>query len=117
MSSADAKTMQHMLEMVVTYGGIGKTAAIPGYRVGGKTGTAQIKNGYGYGYKYAISFIGMAPVEDPKYVVAVTIYKPTTISNSLGATPPFKQILQQVLRNYRVPPSTTTAVQTPKYWH
>lgn len=117
MSSADAKTMQHMLEMVVTYGGIGKTAAIPGYRVGGKTGTAQIKNGYGYGYKYAISFIGMAPVEDPKYVVAVTIYKPTTISNSLGATPPFKQILQQVLRNYRVPPSTTVAVQTPKYWH
>ncbi len=117
MSAADAKTMQQMLEMVVTYGGIGKTAAIPGYRVGGKTGTAQIKNGSGYGYRYAISFIGLAPVEDPKYVVAVTVYKPTTISNSLGATPPFKQIMQQVLRNYRVPPSTTEAVKVPKYWN
>lgn len=117
MSSADAKTMQQMLEMVVTYGGIGKTAAIPGYRVGGKTGTAQIKNGSGYGYRYAISFIGLAPVEDPKYVVSVTVYKPTTISNSLGATPPFKQIMQQVLRNYRVPPSTTEAVKVPKTWN
>lgn len=117
LSSTDAKTMQNMLEMVVQYGGIGQTAAIPGYRVGGKTGTAQIKNGSGYGYRYAISFIGMAPIEDPKYVVAVTVYKPTTISNSLGATPPFKQILQQVLRNYRVPPSTVKPTIIPKNWN
>lgn len=114
--AANKKTVD-MLEMVVKYGGIGRTAAIPGYRVGGKTGTAQIKNGTGYGYKYAISFIGMAPAENPKYVLAVTVYKPTTISNSLGATPPWKQIMQQVLRNYRVPPSTTTAKEIPKYWH
>lgn len=114
--AANKKTVD-MLEMVVKYGGIGRTATIPGYRVGGKTGTAQIKNGTGYGYRYAISFIGMAPAENPKYVLAVTVYKPTTISNSLGATPPWRQIMQQVLRNYRVPPSTTTAKEIPKYWH
>jgi cell division protein FtsI (penicillin-binding protein 3) len=111
-----ASDTQRMLEMVVNYGGIGKTAAIPGYRIGGKTGTAQIKEGYGYGYHFAISFIGMAPMEDPRYVVAVTVYKPRTISNSLGATPPFKQIFQQVLRDYRVPPSTTKPVMVSKYW-
>jgi cell division protein FtsI (penicillin-binding protein 3) len=114
--AANKKTVD-MLEMVVKYGGIGRTATIPGYRVGGKTGTAQIKNGTGYGYRYAISFIGMAPAENPEYVLAVTVYKPTTISNSLGATPPWRQIMQQVLRNYRVPPSTTTAKEIPKYWH
>jgi cell division protein FtsI (penicillin-binding protein 3) len=105
-----------MLEKVVEQGGIGRTAAIAGYRIAGKSGTAQIKDGKGYGYRYAISFIGMAPAENPKYVVAVTVYKPRTVSNSIGATPPFKRIFEQVLRLYRVPPSTTKSAKIATEW-
>jgi cell division protein FtsI (penicillin-binding protein 3) len=106
-SKATARSTIDMLEKVVEEGGIGRTAAVSGYRLAGKSGTAQIKDGKGYGYRYAISFIGMAPAEDPRYVVSVTVYKPRTVSNSIGATPPFKRIFEQVLRMYRVPPSTT----------
>jgi cell division protein FtsI (penicillin-binding protein 3) len=105
-----------MLEKVVEEGGIGRTAAVSGYRLAGKSGTAQIKDGKGYGYRYAISFIGMAPAEDPQYVVSVTVYKPRTVSNSIGATPPFKRIFEQVLRTYRVPPSTTESAKIATEW-
>jgi cell division protein FtsI (penicillin-binding protein 3) len=114
-----ARQVISMLENNVTQkGGVGSTAAIPGYRIGGKSGTAQIAkdNGVGYISLHAISFIGMAPAEDPQYVLAVTIYKPRTVSNSIGATPPFKDILQQVLRTYRVPPSTTKSPNIPAKW-
>ncbi len=115
-SAAKARSTIDMLEKVVEQGGIGRTAAVSGYRVAGKSGTAQIKDGKGYGYRYAISFIGMAPAEDPQYVVAVTVYKPRTVSNSIGATPPFKRIFEQVLRMYRVPPSTTKSAKIATEW-
>ena len=116
-SAASAASTMDMLEKVVEQGPIGKTAAIPGYRVAGKTGTAQIaRSGGGYSGRYAVSFVGIAPVDDPQYVVAVTVYQPRTISNSLGATPPFKSIMQQVLRTYRVPPSTTKSADIATEW-
>ena len=96
-----------MLEKVIEYGGIGKTAGISGWRVGGKSGTAQIADGSGYGTRYAVSFIGMAPIEDPQYVVAITVFKPRTINNSLGATPSFRYIMKKALLIGGVPPSTT----------
>jgi cell division protein FtsI (penicillin-binding protein 3) len=119
LKTSTARQVISMLENdVAQTGGVGSTAAIPGYRIGGKSGTAQIANdnGIGYGLLHAISFIGMAPAEDPQYVLAVTIYKPRTVSNSIGATPPFKQILEQVLRTYRVPPSTTKLTQIAAHW-
>lgn len=115
-SEATARSTIDMLEKVVEEGGIGKTAAVAGYRVGGKSGTAQIKEGNRYGNLYAISFIGMAPAEDPKYVVAVMLYKSRRTASSIGATPVFKQIMQQVLRAYRVPPSTTKSKNIPTEW-
>lgn len=116
-SETAAKSTMDMLEKVVEQGGIGKTAAVPGYRVGGKTGTAQIAKGSsGYSGRYAVSFIGAAPAEDPQFVVAVTVYKPRTVSNSIGATPSFKRIMQQLLRTYRVPPSTTVSANIPTEW-
>lgn len=117
-SEASARTTIDMLEKVVEQGGIGRTAAIPGYRVGGKTGTAQIRDAATgrYGSRYAISFIGLAPAENPQFVVAVTAYKPRTVSNSIGATPPFKRIMEQVLRTYRVPPSTTKSAKIATEW-
>ncbi|MDE2386162.1 MAG: penicillin-binding protein 2 [Actinomycetales bacterium] len=117
-SPQTARTTVDMLEKVVEQGGIGKTAGVPGYRVGGKSGTAQIVNpdtGQ-YGNLHAISFIGMAPAENPQYVVAVTFFKSRTKSNSIGATPAFKSIMEQVLRTYRVPPSTTKSANIPTEW-
>ncbi len=113
-----ARLTVDMMEKVVERGGVGSTAQVPGYRVAGKTGTAQIQanDGSGYGNEFAISFFGMAPAEDPKYVVAVMIYKPEGAINSAGATPPFKSIMAQVLRHYRVPPSTTPSANIPTEW-
>jgi cell division protein FtsI (penicillin-binding protein 3) len=117
-TEATAKSTLDILEKVVEEGGIGKHAAVPGYRVGGKTGTAQITDPATgrYGNLHAISFIGVAPIEDPQYVVAVTAYKSRTVSNSLGATPIFKAIMSQVLRTYRVPPSTTKSANIKTEW-
>jgi cell division protein FtsI (penicillin-binding protein 3) len=115
-SEESARQTISMLEKVVEDGPIGRTAAIPGYRIAGKSGTAQIKEGKGYGYRYAISFIGMVPADNPKYVLAVTIYKPRTVSNSLGATPPFKAIMEQILHTYRIPPSTTKSAPLSSTW-
>ena len=117
-SESTARTTIDMLEQVVEQGGIGRHAAVAGYRVGGKTGTAQITdpNTGQYGNLHAISFIGMAPAENPEYVVAVTAYKSRTVTNSIGATPIFKAIMQQVLRTYRVPPSTTKSANIETEW-
>ena len=115
-SAATARSTVDMLEKVVEQGGIGRTAGVPGYRVAGKSGTAQLKQGNGYGALHAISFIGMAPADNPKYVLAVTIYRPRTVSNSIGATPAFKDIMQQILRTYRVPPSTTKSANIATEW-
>ena len=112
-STASANLDLELMEKVVEFGGVGKTAAIPGYRVAGKTGTAQLKDGSGYGEEYAISFYGIAPAEDPKFVVGITIYKPEGVSNSAQATPPFKAIMQQALKHYRIPPSTTESRSVP----
>jgi len=116
LSPASARSTVDMLEKVVEQGGIGRTAGIPGWRIGGKSGTAQLREGKGYGYLHAISFIGMAPAEDPQYVLAVTIYKPRTVSNSIGATPPFKEIMNQILRTFSVPFSQGKSANIPTEW-
>jgi cell division protein FtsI (penicillin-binding protein 3) len=114
--ASTARSTIDMLEKVVETGGIGHTASIPNYRIGGKSGTAQIQQGRGYGVLHAISFIGMAPADSPRFVVAVTIYKPRTISNSLGATPSFKAIMAQLLHMYAIPPSTTKSANIAGDW-
>jgi cell division protein FtsI (penicillin-binding protein 3) len=113
LSEAKAKNTLELMEKVVEFGGVGKNAAIPGYRVGGKTGTAQVQQGSGYGSRFAISFYGVAPIEDPQYIVGVTIYRPVGETNSMKTTPVFKAIMQQVLKHYRVPPSTTKSRDIP----
>jgi cell division protein FtsI (penicillin-binding protein 3) len=107
-----------MLERVVEDGPIGRYGAIPGYRIGAKTGTAQIRdeNTGKYAGPYAISYFGIAPIDDPQYVVAVTAFKSRTVGSSLGVAVPFKKIMQQVLRTYRVPPSTTKTSDLPLNW-
>ena len=115
-SENTASLTMDMLEKVVEQGPIGRTARIQGYRVGGKTGTAQIAEGKGYGRLHAVSFVGIAPAEDPQYIVAVTAYKSRTVSNSLGATPGFVSVMKQVLKTYAVHPSTTKSKKLATNW-
>jgi len=72
-----ARAVRRMLEMAVGAGGTAPQAQVPGYRVGGKTGTAHKLEGRGYANKYVSSFVGFAPASEPRLVVAVMIDEPT----------------------------------------
>ncbi|MDF2670291.1 MAG: stage sporulation protein [Paenibacillus sp.] len=104
-SEATAFKVSEYLETVVSdkAAGTGKTAAIDGYRVAGKTGTAQIvRNGEYSTNTWLISFIGYAPVEDPQILVAVIADEPDIGGDyhegSKVAIPVFKDIVSQTLR-------------------
>jgi cell division protein FtsI (penicillin-binding protein 3) len=117
-SEESNRQVLEMMERVVESGAIGRYGAIPGYRVGAKTGTAEIRdpNTGKYAGPYAISYFGVAPIDNPEFVVAVTAYKSRTVSSSLGVAAPFKTIMQQVLRAYRVAPSNTKTSDLPLNW-
>jgi cell division protein FtsI (penicillin-binding protein 3) len=116
-SAATANDVMHMLEKVVEQGGIGKATAVRGYRSAGKTGTAEIKEGPGYGDYYAASFFGMAPVDNPQYAMGVVIYKPKRVwTNSMAAAAGYQKILSNVLLANRVQPSSGTSLDLPTQW-
>ena len=115
-SESTAKTVTNMLESVVEGGELSKAVKIPGYRVAGKSGTAEIAGPRGYTGDRVVSFAGIAPAEDPQYVVVVTYTKPATIKSSAAAAPTFKKIMSQVLTRYRVPPSTTLSTYPATTW-
>jgi cell division protein FtsI (penicillin-binding protein 3) len=97
--------------------GTGGAAAVPGYRVGGKTGTAKkpLNGGYEDGAYFA-SFAGFAPVDDPRYVVAVMVDEPREGSYYGGtvAAPVFSDLMGFVLGHERVPPSSEAEPPTPQ---
>lgn len=117
-SPAAADTTVNMIESVVTDGDLSDVLTIPGYRVAAKTGTAEVAgtDGSGYGSDRIVSVAGIAPAEDPQYVVVVTFTKPSTIKTSAAAAPTFNKIMSQVLEMYRVPPSTEPAPDIPQTW-
>jgi cell division protein FtsI (penicillin-binding protein 3) len=116
-STQTARDLVLMLEKVVEDGAIGKATAVPGYRSAGKTGTAEIPEGSGYGDFFATSFFGMAPTEDPQYAMGVVVYKPRAVyTNSMSAAVGYQKILSQILLSNRVPPSTTTSFEIPSNW-
>ncbi len=89
---------------------------IPGYRIGVKTGTGQISNGHGYkSGVYYTTMIGFAPANDPQYLVAVTLDEPTKVRSSTANAPTFVKAMTQVLKTYRVMPSTTKPKILPKF--
>lgn len=117
-SASTANTVMQMLETVVTQGEDAKALTIPGYQIAAKTGTAQQPNGKGgyYADKYYVSVMGAVPANDPQYVVSVNIGYPTTITSSAAAAPLFKTIMSQVIKTYRIKPSTTPAPDDPPYY-
>jgi cell division protein FtsI (penicillin-binding protein 3) len=102
-----AAEVRTMLEAVVTLpGSTGHRAAVPGYRVAGKTGTVDRLVDGEYTTANAVSFIGMAPAEAPRFVVAVSAAVPEGGGGEVAA-PVFSSIMGLTLSRYRVPPSTT----------
>lgn len=114
-SSASASQVRAMLETVVGPGGTAPNAAIPGYRVGGKTGTAQLFDDDCGCYRGVVaSFIGMAPVDAPELVVAVFINNPRAgrYGGELGG-PVFKRVMTYALQARQIPPTGAKASQLP----
>lgn len=105
-----AKQMIHILEGAVSKGGTGVRAAVPGYRIAGKTGTAQKVDPVTKRYSMqesVSSFVGFAPAEDPRIVVLVMVDNPKGVSwGGSVAAPVFKAIAEQVLRYLGVAPGT-----------
>jgi cell division protein FtsI (penicillin-binding protein 3) len=102
-----AETIKRILEGAVEKG-TGKQASTPGYQVAGKTGTAQIPNpetrGY-YSNRYLSSFIGFAPVDDPKITLVIVVENPKTSTyGGVVAAPIFRAITEKVLFYMGVPP-------------
>ncbi|MGA1081680.1 MAG: peptidoglycan D,D-transpeptidase FtsI family protein [Candidatus Nanopelagicales bacterium] len=114
-----AKIVREMMETVVSDEGTAPMASIAGYRVGGKTGTAQVVDPECkcYSDNVIASFIGMAPAEDPEIVVAISIHHPK--NGRWGgrlAGPVFKEVAQYALQERNIAPSEGAMKKLPVEW-
>lgn len=115
-SAEAARDTVSILENVVTEGFLGPQLAVPGYRVAAKTGTAEVPINGRYTDERIVSVAGMAPAEDPEFVVIVTYGQPDTMKVSAAAAPTFQLIMTQVLKTFRVAPSSQPAPRVPTTW-
>jgi cell division protein FtsI (penicillin-binding protein 3) len=119
-SEETARAVNLMMESVVDEGGTGTRAAVPGYRVAGKTGTAQkVENGIYSATKRIGSFVGFLPADRPEVAIVVSIDTPTEGSKYGGivAAPAFSEIGAFAMRYLGVPPdppSLVSRVSTPQ---
>lgn len=105
-SPATATQMRLMMESVVGKDGTAPEAAIPGYRVAGKTGTAMRANGKGGYSGYTASFIGFAPADAPRYVVSVVVQAPQGQHfGGVVSGPVFKKVMSFVLQAKHIAPT------------
>ncbi|WP_421733356.1 peptidoglycan D,D-transpeptidase FtsI family protein [Cellulomonas sp.] len=113
-SAETAKTVLTMMQSVVD-DGTGSSAAIPGYQVAGKTGTAQ--NWVGGVQGITSSFIGVAPADDPRIAVAVILHNPrTSVYGGTVAAPVFSDVAGYTLSELGVAPSGTPSTLFPTTW-
>lgn len=95
-----------MMEAVLGKDGTGRDARVPGYRVAGKTGTARVAGKDGYkDRRYTASFIGIAPVSKPKFIVVVIVHEPSRKGYYAAAVaaPLFSKVMSGALRLFNVP--------------
>ncbi|MDM7950780.1 penicillin-binding protein 2 [Hydrogenophaga sp.] len=113
-SAENAQAVRKMLEMATASGGTAPQAQTMGYSVGGKTGTARKQEGKGYAEnKYRSFFVGLAPVDQPRIVVAVMVDEPNNgvYYGGLVAAPVFSETVQQTLRILGVQPDMNVKPQ------
>lgn len=117
-SAATSRTVAKMMEGITTEGGTGLNAAVDGYRVAGKTGTAQKVDPLTRCYsasKRTASFIGFVPAEQPRLTILVVIDEPKTSSyGGVVAAPAFREIAQQSLCYLKVPPTVPFKSKRPE---
>ncbi|MBT8224187.1 MAG: penicillin-binding protein 2, partial [Dactylosporangium sp.] len=107
-SAEHARDLRFMMEAVTTLdNATGRSAAIDGYRVAGKTGTGLYPQNGGYAPGNVASFIGMAPADAPRFVIAVVAHVPVGGGGTICA-PAFRDMMSFVLGKYQVPPTGTT---------
>lgn len=107
MSGHTAKTMMGMLETVVSKEGTAFQAAVPGYRVAGKTGTVKKLGNHGYtASSYNALFAGVAPASNPRLVMVIMIDEPSAgdYYGGVVAAPVFSKVMQEALRILNIPP-------------
>lgn len=111
-SAQTARELRAMLEMAAGPEGTAPKARVPGYRVGGKTGTAHKLEAGNYANKYVSSFVGIAPISDPRLIVAVMIDEPTAGKHYGGdvAAPVFAQVMGASLRTLGIAPDAPIQV-------
>lgn len=111
-SPQTVREIRTMLEMAAGPGGTAPQAQVPGYRVGGKTGTAHKLEGGVYARKYVASFVGIAPMSDPRFIVAVMVDEPSSGKYFGGsvAGPVFSQITAGTLRTMGIAPDAPLQV-------
>ncbi len=104
-----AREMRGMLEMAAGPSGTAPRAQVPGYRVAGKTGTANKLVKGRYGNTYVTSFVGFAPASDPRIIIAVMVDEPTRGGHYGGqvAAPVFASVAANALRALNVAPDST----------
>jgi cell division protein FtsI (penicillin-binding protein 3) len=113
MSPSTAQAVRKMLEMATEPGGTAPKAQIPGFKVAGKTGTAHKPEKGGYAKnKYIASFVGFAPADQPKFVIAVMVDEPSAGKHYGGevAAPVFAQIANDTLRRMQMSPDPKVRV-------
>ena len=113
-SPQTARQVRHMLQLAAGPGGTAPLAQTQGYSVGGKSGTAHKQEGKGYAAnKYRSWFVGMAPISNPRIVVAVMVDEPSkgVYYGGAVAAPVFSQVVQQTLRLLNVPPDLEVTPQ------
>lgn len=101
-----ADEMLKLMESVVQEG-TGTKMQIPGYRVGGKTGTGQAAGESGGYDGYTYSFAGVAPLDDPQFVVVATMYRPKGNWRNFSVADTFTEVMGHTLNTFNVPPSST----------
>jgi cell division protein FtsI (penicillin-binding protein 3) len=107
-STPVASTLSQMLEFVVGDGGTARQAEVPGYRVAGKTGTADRVGDNGRYSGKTASFIGFAPADKPEFVVAVILQNPIRgYFGGVTAGPVFKDVMTYALQEFKIPPTGT----------
>ncbi len=108
-SARTAQQMREMMEKVVGPGGTAPLAQVRGYRVAGKTGTAHKLEGGRYVNKYVASFVGFAPISDPRIIIAVMVDEPSAGRHFGGqvAAPVFSNVAASALRAMNVPPDAS----------
>ncbi|MDF9716551.1 penicillin-binding protein 2 [Nocardioides sp. ChNu-153] len=110
-----AATAEMMERVVDPEAGVAGSAQIPGYRVAGKTGTAQraVEGGYD---GTSVSFAGFAPADDPRFTVYVVVHDPASGGGGTVAAPAFNRIMSHVLRKFAVEPTGAPASTLPVEW-